>query len=90
MKFRHLFSLRKADDNTRVYESDGVFMRIDFIENMLRVALIRNMDLLPTFSINPDKKMTNEGRSKLSLEGFDLCSPEVYEDENTIRFSHCG
>ena len=90
MKFRHLFSLRKADDNTRVYESDGVFMRIDFIENMLRVALIRNMDLLPTFSINPDRKMTNEGRSKLSLEGFDLCSPEVHEDENTIRFSHCG
>ncbi len=55
MKFRHLFRLRKADVNTRVYESDGVFMRIDFIENMLRVALIRSMDLLPTFSINPDK-----------------------------------
>ncbi|MBQ2213223.1 MAG: hypothetical protein II414_01485, partial [Erysipelotrichaceae bacterium] len=90
MKFRHLFSLRKADDNTRVYESDGVFMRIDFIENMLRVALIRNMDLLPTFSINPDKKMTNEGRSKLSLEGFKLCSTEVTEDDETVRFTHCG
>ncbi len=90
MKFRHLFSLRKADDNTRVYESDGVFMRLDFIENMLRVALIRNMDLLPTFSINPDKKMTKEGRSKLSLEGFKLCSTEVTEDDKTVRFTHCG
>ncbi|MBR2745753.1 MAG: hypothetical protein IKD99_03420 [Erysipelotrichaceae bacterium] len=91
MKFRHLFRLRKADDNTRVYESDGVFMRIDFIDNMLRVALIRNMDLLPTFSINPDKKeLGNTGRSKLSLDGFKLCSPEIHEDDNTLRFSHCG
>ncbi|MBR6957827.1 MAG: hypothetical protein IKH73_05185, partial [Erysipelotrichaceae bacterium] len=91
MKFRHLFSLRKADDNTRVYESDGVFMRIDFIENMLRVALIKNMDLLPTFSINPDKEeLGSTGRSKLSLEGIKLCSPEVTEDDKTVKFTHCG
>ena len=91
MKFRHRFELRSADDYTRIYESDGVFMRIDFIENMLRVSLLHNEDVLPTFSIDPGHKgLKREGRDKLSLDGFALCSPEVCETEDTVSFRHAG
>ncbi len=88
MKFQHLFKQHYIDEHTRVYESDGVFMRIDFIDNMLRVSLIKNKDILPTFSIAP--VTGNKGRDKLSLEGFMLCSPTVHEDEETVCFNHCG
>ncbi len=91
MKFRHRFELRSADDHTRIYESDGVFMRIDFIENMLRVSLLHNEDVLPTFSIDPGHQgVKREGRDKLSLDGFALCSPEVCEAEDTVSFRHAG
>ena len=91
MKFQHYFQLRQADAHTRVYESDGILMRLDFLQGMLRLALIRGEDLLPTFSIDPAHKgVGNEGRDKLSLEGFRLCAPEVTEDEETIRFDYCG
>ena len=53
MKFKHQFILDRADKHTRLYRSDGILMRIDFIEDILRVALIKNEDLLPTFSIDP-------------------------------------
>ena len=90
MKFRHQFRLQEANDHSRVYRSDGVFMRIDFIENMFRVSLYRRKDLLPTFSIDPSHKgLKNEGRDKLSLDGFKLFSPEVYEDEEAVCFRHC-
>lgn len=89
MKFRHKFALQHADDNTRLYRSGDVLMRIDFIEDMLRVALIKDEHVLPTFSIDPDKSGTgSEGRDKLSLEGFRLCSPEVTEDEESVCFRH--
>ena len=79
------------DEHTRIYESDGVFMRIDFIKDMLRVSLIKDEEMLPTFSINPSHlHERNEIRDKLSLEGFELCSPQVDEDENELRFRHCG
>ncbi len=91
MKFRHRFELRSADDHTRIYESGGVFMRIDFIENMLRVSLLHNRDVLPTFSIDPAHKgLEKEGRDKLSLDGFALCTPEVTENEETVSFRHAG
>ncbi len=91
MKFDHRFRLHSADEHTRIYECDGITMRIDFIRNMFRVSLIRNGDLLPTFSIDPGHKGQKiQGRDKLSLEGFELCSPEILEDEDTVRFSHCG
>ncbi|MBQ5755967.1 MAG: hypothetical protein IIV88_01785, partial [Erysipelotrichaceae bacterium] len=91
MKFKHRFKLRSADEHTRIYESDGVFMRIDFIKDMLRVSLIKSDRILPTFSIDPGRTgIGNKGRDKLSLEGFELCSPEVFEDEEQISFRHCG
>ena len=66
-------------------------MRIDFIRDMLRVSLLKNKDLLPTFSINPGHlKEKNEERDKLSLEGFELCKPEVSEDKDHLCFRHCG
>ena len=90
MKFRHQFRLYEVNDHSRIYRSDDVFMRIDFIENMFRVSLYRNGDLLPTFSIDPAHTgLKNEGRDKLSLDGFRLCSPAVDEDEETVCFRHC-
>ncbi len=90
MKFQHYFQLKNANEHTRIYEADGVFMRLDFIQNMLRVALIKNEDLLPTFSINPEHNKLNDQRDKLSLEGFDLCAPEVTEEKEVISFHHAG
>lgn len=89
MKFNHKFRLYQSNDHTRIYQGDGVFMRLDFIKNMLRVALIRNEDLLPTFSINPGHYTEkNEIRDKLSLDGFELCAPAVQENENSVCFHY--
>ena len=91
MKFKHQFILDRADKHTRLYRSDGILMRIDFIEDILRVALIKNEDLLPTFSIDPAHQGTGiRGRDKLSLDGFKLCVPEVHEDHEKLCFRHCG
>ena len=91
MKFQHMFKLKTYDEHTRIYEADDILMRIDFIENMFRVALIRNEDILPTFSVNPDKQEYGiKGRDKLSLDGFRMCTPEIRENENTISFKHSG
>ena len=91
MKFKHQFILDHADKHTRLYRSDGILMRIDFIEDILRVALIKNEDLLPTFSIDPAHQGTGiRGRDKLSLDGFKLCAPEVHEDHEKLCFRHCG
>ena len=91
MKFDHRFRLDHADDNTRIYKSGDIIMRIDFIMDMFRVSLLKNEDILPTFSINPaNVNARNERRDKLSLDGFRLCSPEIFEDDDVIRFSHCG
>ncbi len=91
MKFDHRFTLHFANENTRIYRCDDVIMRIDFIKDMLRVALIKDEDILPTFSINPDKKdLGVKGRNKLSLDGFDLYRPKIHEDESHLSFRHCG
>ena len=88
MKFAHEFRLDHADDHTRVYISDGVRMRIDFLQDMLRVALIRNDDLLPTFSIDPENNTDAKGRDKLSLDSFVLCKPEVREEGGIVKRGH--
>lgn len=91
MKFNHQFRVSYADEHTRIYTDGAVKMRIDFIEGMCRVALLKDEELLPTFSINPEhKRFNSEGRDKLSLAGFKLCAPEISEDENTLCFRHCG
>ena len=92
MKFDHRFSLVEATASTRVYAADGVTMRLDFFENMLRVALLQpGIPLVPTWSVCPDGgEVPREGRVKLSTEGFQLVSPEISEDEKELRFSLGG
>ena len=72
MKYEHRFRLRHAGASAREYTADGVTMRLDFLEGMLRVALLREgTPLLPTWSVCPGKAdCPREGRDKLSLEGF--------------------
>ena len=79
MKFNHLFRLQSVSPSTRIYEADGVTVRIDFLENMLRVAVLHPaVPLLPTWSVCPGARdCPLEGRDKLSLDGFSLAAPAV-------------
>ena len=92
MKYEHRFALREAAHSMRLYEADGVRMRLDFCENMLRVALLRKgVPLVPTWSVWPlPGDCPLEGRDKLSTEGFALAAPEVEEDEQELRFTLSG
>lgn len=92
MKFDHRFLLVEAAPAHRVYAADGVRMRLDFFEDMLRVALLHEgTALLPTWSVCPGGgEVPLAGRDKLSTEGFALCAPEVAEDEETVCFTHAS
>ena len=92
MKFDHHFCLTEQSPSMRVYEADGVTMRVDFFDGILRVALLRqDIPLLPTWSVCPggdDVPLT--GRDKLSVEGFALQTPQVTETEQEICFTLSG
>ena len=91
MKFDHRFRLIESGPSQRIYEADGAAMRLDFFENMLRVSLLRKEPLLPTWSVCPDGgEVPLEGRDKLSVEGFSLAEPEVFENGEEIRFVLSG
>ena len=92
MKFDHRFLLVERAPSYLVCAADGVTMRLDFFENMLRVALLRDgAALLPTWSVCPGGgELPLEGRDKLSTEGFRLACPDVAEDEKAFRFSLGG
>ncbi len=92
MKFDHRFVLKQASPSARVYAAAGVTMRLDFFENMLRVALLRDhAPLVPTWSVWPDAgDCPLEGRDKLSTEGLPSVCPAVDEDEATLRFTLGG
>ena len=92
MKFDHRFKLIEAAPSTRSYAADGVTMRLDFFEDMLRVALLRpDVPLVPTWSVCPGgTEMPREGRDKLSTEGLRTACPELTEDEETLCFSLGG
>ena len=99
MKFKHQFKLQEDFTNTRIYSADNSTVRLDFIDHILRVSIIRNnTELLPTYTIRPATTqdpsvgygLTNvprEGRNKLSLDGFDLIIPTVLEEDNHVKFS---
>ena len=88
MKYDHRFRLIESGPSSRVYEADGVRMRLDFFEHMLRVSLLREEPLLPTWSVCPGGGDTPlEGRDKLSVEGFSLAEPEVFENGGEIGFT---
>ena len=91
MKFDHRFSLKRAEPSLRVYEADGVTARLDFFSHILRVAnLAPNVPLLPTYSVCPNGEPPTEGRDKLSADGFEPATPQVDEDETTVRFALDG
>ena len=92
MKFEHIFRPAASGPSMRAYEADGVVMRLDFFEGMLRVALLRKgFPPLPTWSVCPGGgEPPLEGRDKLSTEGFVPAEPEVCEDGETIAFTLSG
>lgn len=92
MKFDHRFTLMEVAPGHRVYQADGVRMRLDFLPHMLRVALVReNVPLLPTWSVCPGEgDVPLGGRSKLSLEGLDPVAPRVTEAEGVLSFALDG
>ena len=54
MKFHHLFKPVHVLPYSREYEADGVTMRLDFLNGILRIALIKDPDFkIPTFSVCP-------------------------------------
>ncbi len=91
MKFRHDFVLSGSGESFRIYRADGITVRLDFFDHILRVALIRDgSHLIPTWSVAPGGECPIEGRDKLSAEGFVKEAPEVKEDERELRFSLGG
>ena len=92
MKFDHRFRLLESGPSMRIYEADGVSMRLDFFAHMLRVALIRqDTPLLPTWSVCPDGgEVPLEGRDRLSAEGFALETPEIRESGDDLAFTLSG
>ena len=87
MKFNHIFQLTNHNDNTYIFECDGKTARLDFTENMVRVALYpTDAYLFPTFSICPDGNMPENGRERLSLDGISLIKPEVQDNKDNIDF----
>lgn len=99
MKFKHQFLLEDANEHYRIYHADGSRIRIDFLEHMLRVAILKEgVPLTPTYSVRPRldsdpstgaglPDFPQEGRDKLSTEGFTLLSPSVADDGKTVRFA---
>ena len=92
MKFDHRFRLAECSPTMRRYEADGVSMRLDFCENLLRVAMIREgTPLLPTWSVWPlAGDCPLEGRDKLSTEGLKSVSPAIREEEDALLFTLGG
>lgn len=92
MKFDHRFQLIEQTPSRRVYAADGVTIRLDFFDHILRVAIIRDgAPLFPTWSVCPGGgEVPLEGRDRLSTEGFSPSSPAAEEDERALRFSLDG
>ena len=92
MKYVHLFSLAESAPSYRVYQAEGVRMRLDFFDHILRVALLLEGEaLLPTWSVCPGAAdLPLRGRDKLSVEGFPCAQPPCAEDESELRFTLDG
>lgn len=73
MKYNHNFVCVNSTDTFRLYKSDELNARIDFLDsNILRLAIYKdNTTLLPTFCINPNNvEIPETGREKLDVSGF--------------------
>lgn len=90
MKFQHAFKLisstadeKSAGSSFSFKEADNN-IQLDFFKHIMRVAIFKDGSrLMPTFSVCPgDCKMPQNGRAKLSDEGFEKekCSAELTTD----------
>ena len=96
MKFKHQFVLKEKTDTSRTYHADSSTVRLDFMEHMLRVAILRDQEpVVPTYTIRPRldtdpgpgeglASFPREGRDKLSTEGFVMETPQITEDEDSV------
>ncbi len=84
MKYRHQFALIEKTPASRLYYSDGKYVRLDFFKHILRVAIYKDEEtLFPTFSICPgEMAMHKFGRRRLSNEGLESL---FQEDENVFK-----
>ena len=93
MKFNHSFLLQSKTEFTRKYKSDNINARLDFIgKAAIRVAIFNDgSSLHASYNICPDNRLSQNGRERLSLEGFECCAPCVTEGEAFEKFSlPCG
>ena len=92
MKFNHRFRVTGQTPSACICEADGITMRLDFLDHILRVSLLRqDVPLLPTWSVCPGEgEVPLSGRDKLSVEGFRTETPRVDETEEEIRFTLSG
>lgn len=77
MKFNHQFSLVDSGNGYRLYKSDNINARLDFVsDSAIRVAIYKdNEEMLPTFNVAPNNEMSVKGRNRLSLDGFNVVEP---------------
>lgn len=89
MKFNHRFILKDNGKNYRLYKSDNINARIDFIsDTAVRVAIFRDdADLLPTFCINPTNDLSVLGRKRLDTYGFEMSEPEISSRDSEDVFT---
>ncbi len=81
-QYHHLFSSVESYPHHSLYQTEGMFARVDFLgESLLRVAVVPVGErLLPTYAVCPAGQMAREGRDRLALDGFPLFSPERDDD----------
>jgi alpha-glucosidase len=72
MKWNHDFVLTGKGTAHRVYTADDIEARFDFLDHMLRVAIVKkDVRLFPTFTVSPGTSvMPRHGRHKMSLVGL--------------------
>lgn len=93
MKFNHQFKFKEASPSHRIYTSDDINARFDFVsDSIVRVAIYKdNADMLPTFCVNPNNELSPLGRERLSTEGFALSNPRISENNGVDSFElPCG
>ncbi len=78
MKFKHEFQIEEESKSRWIFRSEQHTIRLDFFEQMLRVAVLRDDTyLIPTWTVCPEGDCPKEGRDKLSVEGLKVVEPEV-------------
>ena len=81
MKYSHSFSLIRKTPSMRLYFADGKYIRLDFFEHMMRVAIYSDEKMFPTFSICPGTSLMKEtGRDRLSVDGL----KEISQEEDNL------